>query len=492
MSMATPASATVPDGDRQWCTAVAAAAAIRRGELTASDLVEAALRSIAMADPHVGAFVEVDGSRALRAAARLDEEAANGRFSGPLHGVPIAVKDVFDVSGLPTRQGSAVYRDALSASTDATVVARLRAAGAIVVGKTRTHELACGVFTPGTNNPWSLDRSAGGSSGGSAAAIAARMVPAALGSDTAGSVRVPAALCATVGLKPTAGRMERAGMAPLSRSLDDVGLLARSVDDAALLLSVLDTAQRGASASTADGRQSLSDMRIGLPAHAVFDDVAPAVAHALAGARDRLRDLGAELVPVAVDEVADAADAVHAIVTAEAALLHQQLLQQSGQLLGPDVRDVLERGAKVPAVDYLRAQGERERLRVALRSLFSTAGLDGLLTPTVPATAPRHGQRRFRFADRTEAVTAALLRATEPFNLVGLPALALPAGLSRDGLPVSVQIVARPFAEDTVFRIARALESALDPVQPQGLPPGLAAALVPSQERRQHGDPARR
>lgn len=453
-------------------------AALADGELSAAEVVDAALQRVDETEPLIAAYTDVDADGALAAAADLDAETGS---RGPLHGVPVAVKDIFDVAGMPTRCGSEAYRDATPAATDSTVVGRLRAAGAVVIGKTHTHELACGVYTPPTRNPWDLSRSAGGSSGGSGAAVAAGTVLGATGSDTGGSIRIPAALCGLVGLKPTFGRVSRAGVAVLSWSMDHAGPLARTVEDAALLLGAmagpdpLDPSTLGQpplGLSLKAPRGTLGGVRVGVPREPFLEGLQPETAAALDVARDALGELGAEVVDVSIPALEQTLPTSFAIILPEAASYHEARLRAAPELIGDQVRTLLEAGMLLPAAVYLRAQRVRAEITAAVAEALDGERFDALLAPTVPATAQLVEQERFEFSPEGETVGDAFVRTTAPFNLTGLPSIAMPVSLTAAGLPTSVQLAARPFAEAQLIAIARELEAVLSwpaKVEPAGL-----------------------
>jgi len=462
------------DGELWSLDLVEAAGLVAAGELTPSELVASALDRLEAVEPLVHAFVSIDAEGALREARVQDR-----RPGGPLRGIPFAVKDIFDLAGTATGCGSAAFAHAAPASEDAFAVARLRAARAIVIGKTTTHELACGVYTPPTRNPWDLERSAGGSSGGSGAAVAAGAAMGALGSDTGGSIRIPASHCGLVGIKPTYGRVSRAGVLTLSWSLDHVGLLARTVQDAALLLSAL--ADPDPQDPTTLGRPPLPEpllraedpvggLRVGLLRGAPFAPLEPDVASALDGAVAALAAEGVEIEETALPEFERSLPAEFAIVAAEAASFHETRFARSADLIGEDVRGLLETGLLLPASVYLRAQRTRRAIQQAVAAAFTEQRLDALLAPTVPAAAQRWDQLEYELGGAAEPVIEALVRTTAPFNLAGLPAVAVPTGLGSSGFPGSVQLVAGPFEEQTALRLARAIErGAARPGTPRGL-----------------------
>ncbi len=452
---------------------------IAAGELMPSELVASTLARLEAVEPFVQAFVSIDAERALRDARVQDEQAG-----GPLRGIPVAIKDIFDLAGTPTGCGSAALDATAPAREDAPAVARLRAAGAIVLGKTTTHELACGVYTPPTRNPWDLERSPGGSSGGSGAAVAAGAVLGAIGSDTGGSIRIPAAHCGLVGIKPTYGRVSRAGALALSWSLDHVGPLARTVEDAALLLSILAGPDPGD--PTTLGRpplpepllspdEKVSGLRVGVLRQPPFAPLAPDAASALDAATALLAADGVHVEETLLPELEQGLAAEFAIVAAEAASYHESRLARSADRIGDDVRGLLETGLLLPASVYLRAQRTRRAIQQAIAAAFAKQRLDALLAPTVPALPQRCDQLEYEFDGASEPVIEALVRTTAPFNLAGLPAVAVPTGLGSSGFPGSVQIVARPFDEQTVLRLARAIERGAGR---HGSPRGLELALA--------------
>jgi aspartyl-tRNA(Asn)/glutamyl-tRNA(Gln) amidotransferase subunit A len=453
---------------------VEAAAMVRDGAATSVALVEQALAAVEAADDRLGAFVAVFGEQALAEAAELDADLAAGRLRGPLHGVPVAVKDLIDMAGAVTGAGSPKLADNRAAA-DAEVVARLRRAGAVVVGKTRTHEFAYGVLTPGTVNPWASDRIPGGSSGGSAAAVAAGMVPAAVGSDTAGSIRIPAACCGIVGFKPTYRAVPTTGVWPLSWSCDHVGPLARDVADAWLAFAVLaGQAEPAAPAVTAPGapgeagptagRAGVAGLRLGWLVGDLVEGVSDEVAAVMADARAGLVEAGA-----VVDEVrlplGVARAAAAAVVLPELAAAHGRLLAQSGEEgYGPPVLAALRLGPTVLASEYLA--GLRYRGRFAARVEALLASRDALVLPTLPVTAPPIGQATVEIAGRPASVQAALTALPGPFNCSGSPVVSLPAGLAG-GLPVGVSLVGRLGRDQELLEVARSVEAVV-PALPSG------------------------
>jgi aspartyl-tRNA(Asn)/glutamyl-tRNA(Gln) amidotransferase subunit A len=445
-----PGSATLPSGGPiRAAGLVEQARMVREGEVSSLELVERTLEQIAALDTDLGAFVLVLGDQARAEAAGRDLERRRGRGGGTLHGVPVAVKDLIDVAGVVTGAGS-VKLAGNRAGRDAGVVARLRGAGAVVVGKTRTHEFAYGVTTPGTANPWDLERIAGGSSGGSAAAVAAGLVAGALGTDTAGSIRIPSSCCGVVGLKPTWGRVPATGVWPLSWSCDHVGPIAATVADVALLDEVL-AAEPGGEAGPAGDAP-----RIG---RVVGDDLGP-VDPAVAGTLDELcRRM--EAAGATVDEVVlplqAARGAVGTIVLAEAAAAHVRLLAETGEDgYSRAMLAMIRIGRSALAGEYLTGLRYRGRFVAQVEGLL--AGRDALLLPTVPCAAPPAGERTVTIAGTSVGVQAALTRLPGPFNCSGSPVLALPAGLVG-GLPVGASLVGRIGGDRALLSLAAWVEA---------------------------------
>ncbi|MBI4482941.1 MAG: Asp-tRNA(Asn)/Glu-tRNA(Gln) amidotransferase subunit GatA, partial [Acidobacteria bacterium] len=418
---------------------------LRTRAVSPTEAVRATLDRITELNGTLNAYITVLADQAEAQAREAEREIRSGRYRGPLHGVPISVKDLFHIPGARTTCGSKILQDFVPTEV-ATAVQRLRSAGAVLVGKTNLHEFAFGVtnINPvfGTvRNPWDLDRIAGGSSGGSAAAVSAALCSASLGTDTGGSIRIPSALCGIVGLKPTYGRVSRHGVVPLSWSLDHVGPMTRSVKDAALMLGVI-AGRDGKDPSSArapvpDFASSLPDhlrgIRLGIPREYFFDQVDAEVLEAVRRACRLLEESGATSREVSIPRM-DSIPSMYLITYAEAASYHEKNLRERPGDYGADVRGHLEFGSTLLATDYLKAQRLRNLFRRELKAVFET--VDALLTPTVPVPAPRSDQSTVTIGNVEEDVRSALLRFTRPFNLAGVPALSVPCGWTRSGLPI--------------------------------------------------------
>jgi aspartyl-tRNA(Asn)/glutamyl-tRNA(Gln) amidotransferase subunit A len=443
---------------------VGLAGLIRSRALSPVTLVEALLDRIATIDPELLSFIQVSDT-ALKQAGKAEEMLRQGKAIGPLHGIPIAIKDNYLTLDMPTTAGSTVpgYDFPLR---DAAAVKRLRDAGAIPIGKTRTHEFAWGTVTHPTKNPWDLARVPGGSSGGSGAAVAARLVPAGLGSDTGGSIRIPASLCGVVGLKPTFGRISRDGIVPHSWSLDHAGPLTRSVRDAALLLNVMagydpnDTAcqDRPVPDYLATLGQPIAGMKIGVCRNHFFGANEPDVESAVERSIDDLARLGAQIVELHIDHLEYGLGAIFAIELASSSAYHDRGLQRGATAgMTDDVRTLVEIGRMVSGSDMIKA----EQLRAVLMQNFFKAfeKVDVILTPSTPLTAWQAGQTEIDLTSRKESPLEASWRLSYPFNLTGMPAISVPCGFDRRDLPIGLQLAAKPFDEATLLRVAHAYEA---------------------------------
>lgn len=441
--------------------------ALREHRTTALELTSAALTRIERLNPTLRAFITVTSDYAMRQARQADAELAAGRDRGPLHGLPVAVKDLFQMRGVRTTNGSQVFENFFP-SENAAVVDKLESAGAVILGKLNQHELAYGITSSNPHygavrNPWDTDRSPGGSSGGSGAAVAAHIVYAAMGSDTGGSIRIPASFCGTVGLKPTYGRVSRYGALPLGYTLDHMGPLARSVRECAVVLNAIAGYDRRDETSSRrpvvdyvpEEGCSIRGLRIGFPENFFFDRLDADVESAVRGAIARAESLGAQIKPVFVPDI-EALNAIgRVILLAEAAAVLERYLDNRSQF-GKDVLALLDQGRLVSAVDYINAQRLRRRMRTAFQKLWSE--VDCLVCPATPNTAPSIGETTVTLGGTDEDVRLASTRLVRAINVLGYPALAMPCGLSGGGLPVGLQIVGPPFEEASILRIGAALE----------------------------------
>lgn len=445
------------------------AAKIRARQVSPVDVTDACLDRITATDERLNAYVRVMPDSARAEAKQAEAETAGGNWKGPLHGVPVAIKDLYDIAGIPTTASSR-QREHWTPSTDSAVVAKLKSAGAVIVGKTQTHEFAYGGITPQTHNPWDVCRSPGGSSGGSAATLASGGAFMATGTDTAGSIRLPAALCGVVGLKATFGRISRFGVTPLSWSLDHAGALTRTVEDAAVCFHLLagydarDPDSMDEPVPSLDGmllQRGACKLRVGVPQNYFFDHVDPEVEHAVRRAADTLATLGATLVPVTIPMVDDLFPAFRAIEMPEASAYHSEMLRQTPELYTEDVRSRLESGMLVPAVRYIEAQRLRTAFKQELQQLFER--VDVIVAPTVPVPAGLRETTSTTWPDGTEErLAVTYIRYTFLADLAGLPALSVPCGLTRSGLPIGLQIIGRPLDEATVLRVGSTYERATD------------------------------
>ena len=444
-----------------------AAGQLRAGRVSAVELATAALARIDRGNARLNAFITVTAEQAMQQARQADSELAAGHDRGPLHGIPVAVKDLFATRGVRTTAGSRIYENRVPAF-DAAVVEKLLSAGAVMLGKLNMHELAYGITSANPHfgavrNPWNTEHIPGGSSGGSGAAVAACMVYAAMGSDTGGSIRIPASFCGAVGLKPTYGRVSRDGALPLGYSLDHMGPLTRTVRDAALALNAIagfdrrdgTSSRRPAVDFVPEEGCGIRGVRIGVPRNFFFERLDADVESSVRGAIARAESLGAVVKPVTVPDM-DALNVVARIVLlAEASAIMEPFRERRGDF-GPDVLALLDQGRLLPATDYVNAQRLRRGMRREFDRLWSE--VDCLFTPATPNTAPRIGDTRVRLGGRDEDVRLAATRLVRGINTLGRPALSLPCGLSAGRLPIGLQIVGPAFEEALILRVGAALE----------------------------------
>jgi aspartyl-tRNA(Asn)/glutamyl-tRNA(Gln) amidotransferase subunit A len=439
---------------------------VRRKSVSPVELTNECLKRIEQFNPALNAFITVIGEEAIARARELEAEQQRGHWRGPLHGVPLALKDLFDTAGVRTTAASAIFADRVP-QEDAEVVRRLKAAGAIILGKLNMHEFAYGATSVPSHygpvhNPWKLDRIAGGSSGGSAAAVAAGLCYGALGSDTGGSIRQPSAYCGIAGLKPTYGRVSTRGVIPLSWSLDHVGPMCRTVADTALLLQPI-AGYDPQDVTTVDApvpdytqalRAKVSALRLGLPRAIFYEKLDPEIEAAVTKATEILRKLTASAAEVELPRYETLP-----VVPAEAYAYHTPYLAKSPELYQPSTRARIEGGARITAEAYILGRRELDRIRRAVRAVFERVDL--LITPTTPLSPAT-------IADSAEAGvpppggTAISLRNTSPFDVYGLPTISVPCGFTTSGMPIGLQISGAAFAESTVLALAHAYERATE------------------------------
>jgi aspartyl-tRNA(Asn)/glutamyl-tRNA(Gln) amidotransferase subunit A len=437
---------------------------LHRGAVSPVEVTADCLARIEKLNPQLNAFITVTAESALAAARQAEAEIQRGDWRGPLHGVPLALKDLIDTAGVPTTAGSVLFKDRVPAE-DAEVVRRLKAAGAVLLGKQNLHEFAYGGSSMisaygAVRNAWNQKHIAGGSSGGSAAAVACGLGYGAIGTDTAGSIREPAALCGVVGLKPTYGRVSARGVIPLSLSLDHVGPLGRTVADVAAILAAIAGHDPGDEASldapvadyvAALGRKFPS-LRIGLPKEFFFEDLDVEVDSAISHAVSGLAALGAEIreieLPVPTDRT---------LQSAEAYAFHAEFVARSPQLYQPETLRRIRTGQDVSPEVLLEARCQLERARRDVAKIF--AGVDVLVTPTTPIAAPMIAELR-QNPDLLRPRELLLLRNTRPVDVWGLPAVSIPCGFTEAGLPIGLQIIGAHWAEACVLQVAHAYEQA--------------------------------
>jgi aspartyl-tRNA(Asn)/glutamyl-tRNA(Gln) amidotransferase subunit A len=437
---------------------------LRRREISPVEIIRDCLARIERMNPLLNAFITVMSKSAMEQARRAEGEIGRGEWRGTLHGVPVALKDLIATAGVRTTAASALYKDRVPGE-DADVVRRLRQAGAVIIGKNNLHEFAYGGSSlvshfGDVHNPWDVGRITGGSSGGSAAAVAARLAYAAIGTDTAGSIREPAALCGCVGIKPTYGRVSSRGVIPLSTSLDHVGPLAGTVEDAAIVLQAIagyDSADiTSVDVPVADYvsavREGVKGLRVGVPPGYFYDDldaeVASAMEHALAG----FRSMGAQLKDVQLDVPTD-----RTLQAGESYAYHAENVARSPELYQAETVRRIRSGEKVTTAEYMQRRREQDEARRGIRAVF--AEVDVLVTPTVPMPAPAIADLKAN-PDALRPAELRLLRNTRPFNVWGLPAISVPCGFTQGGLPIGLQIAGAHWREDLVLRVAHAYEQA--------------------------------
>jgi aspartyl-tRNA(Asn)/glutamyl-tRNA(Gln) amidotransferase subunit A len=434
-------------------------AQIRARKISCVELIQRTLDDIQARDKFCS-LITVTGEQALATARERDAELAAGTDRGPFHGIPIALKDLFYTRGVRTTAGSLIYKDFVP-DYDATVVEQLHDAGAISIGKTNLHEIAFGITSKNPHfglvlNPLDPKRLAGGSSGGSAALVAGGFLPMALGTDTGGSIRVPASFCGIAGLKPTYGLVSRHGVLPLGFSLDHVGPLGSCVEDCALALNAMTTGEDYNVPAPAD----LKGLRVGVPIEPMFGSVMDDVLAAVETAVDQLQKLGADVQRVTTPSFVDMNTTARTVQLAETAAVYVN--HQDKKQFGADVWSLLEQGRMIMGHEYVNGQRLRQLFRLEFDKLWTT--VDVLVGPTTPMTAPTLDRDTVIIQGREENVRMAATRLVRAVNLLGEPALSIPCGKGSEGMPVGLQLIAAPFAEKTLVKVGKALEQTLGKV----------------------------
>ena len=449
-----------------------AAGLIRSRQLSPMELTRAHIDRVGRTDSTLNAFITLLSEEAVRSAQDAEQEIAGGEYRGPLHGIPIGLKDLYFTKGIRTTVGTKILRNFVP-EYDAAVTEKFAEAGAILLGKLQMHEFALGATSVNPHdgparNPWNPDRITGGSSGGSGAAVAGGQCMAALGSDTGGSIRIPGGLCGIVGLKPTFGRVSRHGVYPLSWSLDTVGPMTRTVLDSAIVLNAISGYDpRDPSSSNVptedftDGiEDGISGLRIGIPDDFFYDVISPEVAEAVCRAAGVLSELGAEVERCSIPALNHALGISSAILVTEAAETLFDKLRDRPEDIGADVRARLRLGAVTPAVDYIKAQRARSAYNAQLDEAMQKYDL--LLAPSVAVGATGIDQEFVEVAGNQENALSLMSRLTRPFNLTGQPTISVPCGFTSEGMPIGMQLAGRQWRETTVLRAAYAYEQATE------------------------------
>ncbi len=432
---------------------------LRARKISCVELVEQTLADIEKRDVF-RCLITVTGQEALSQAAERDKDLAAGIDRGPFHGIPTAHKDLFYTRGVRTTGGSLIFRDFVP-EFDATVVTKLRTAGAVSMGKANLHELAYGITSKNPHygfvlNPVDVTRIAGGSSGGSAALVAGRFVPMSLGTDTGGSIRIPASYCGIVGLKPTYDRVSRCGVLPLAFSLDHVGPLGSCVEDCALAMNAI-AGSKGVDFNLPVLRD-LRGVRVGVPGKFFFDRVAEEVAGAVKKSIFEMERGGASVSEIQVPNLSDMNLAARVVQLAETAALYAHYTEPS--MFGEDVWALIQQGKTITGHDYVNAQRLRTLFRREFHALWKE--IDLLVTPTTPIAAPRLDQTRVKIGKEEEDTRMASTRLVRAMNYIGEPALSMPCGKTASGLPIGMQLISRPFSEPRLLQIAKTIETVLN------------------------------
>ncbi len=436
---------------------------IKKKEISPVELTQSFIERIKRLDEKINAYITILESESIKTSRKAEKAILSGNYLGPLHGIPISIKDAIMTKGIRTTVGSKIFADFIP-KEDSTAVERLKQAGVIVIGKTNLDEFAYSLTTENpyygtTRNPWNMERIAGGSSGGSAAAVAASLCAGSIGTDTGCSIRQPASLCGVVGFKPTYGRVSRFGVIPVAWSLDHVGPIVKCVEDAAIELNAIagrDTKDHSSSHIpvpdyTKALKKEIKGLKFGIPKEYFFESIDLDVSDRVMNAIKTLQELGASTTEVSIPYVIYAPALTWIIVRSEAYSYHEPIYKIKYEEYGPFTRENLDIGPFISANHYLKAQRVRKLLQEQLYTVLK--GVDAIIIPTTPTPAPRIGQQVLKIGHE-EMKIGVLNRLANPFNLTGLPAISIPCGFAADGLPIGLQIVGRPFDEETVLRVA--------------------------------------
>ena len=441
---------------------------IKLGQISPVEIIEAHLERIELTEPVLNSFITLTAEQAINAAHKAESEITSGNYKGPLHGIPVGLKDLFNTGGIKTTSGSRIF-DNFIPDRDCTVAARFNNAGAILLGKLNMHQFAYGPTGENPDyghmhNPWNPDHYAGGSSGGSGSATAAGQCTVTMGSDTGGSVRIPASLCGIVGLKPTYGLLSRHGLTPLAWSMDHPGPMVRTVEDAAIVLNAISGADHN-DKTTYDHPESnyttalienINGLKIGVVKEFFDDLIHPEVDHTVREALKKLEELGAQLIEISFPMYSESQAISSTILMSEAAAYHRELVLNQGDQLYEPVRLRLQSGLLISAADYIRAQQARTMFNQEASKLLQDVDL--LVGPTEPVPAPPLLSPDVTIQGKTIGITPALTQYTRPYNITGFPAISIPCGFSEDGLPIGLQLAGKPFDEITLLRAAYTYE----------------------------------